>query len=247
MDKKQNTSTQIRTFYSDGFSYMNLKFFNTMLSISMSKFLEKDNTGRNVYDQNAVFTSLNYDQAYALYKTCQDILEGKINEVNLQLQYGNASVTLTRNKNGNFYDTMLSVNRDGRSVQFLFSKITQTADGTTRTIDMGLGSFYMTLEGFLTGINSERHLNKLTDDYIKSVNGNFDSNNQNQNNNQQNNYQNNRGGGYRKNYNRNYNNNYRGGYRNQNYGGNNQSYTKPSWDMPPNAEQQNLSSYQIGQ
>ena len=56
---------------------MNLKFFNTMLSISLSKFIEKDNTGRNVYDQNAVFISVNFEQAYALYKTCQDIFQAR--------------------------------------------------------------------------------------------------------------------------------------------------------------------------
>lgn len=248
-NKRSSTTTQIRTFYSDGFSYMNLKFFNTMLSISLSKFIEKDNTGRNVYDQNAVFISVNFEQAYALYKTCQDILENKVNEVNLQIKLGNATLILARNKNGNVYDTMLSVTRDNNSAQFLFSKITQIADNNSNTIEMGLGAFYKTLDGYLTGINSERHLNKLTDDYLKSIGVTNTPPNTPPNQNQTN-YQNNRNNDYPR-RNNNYN---RGGYNknyNSNYGRNNYNqnppYTKPPFDMPPNAEQQNISSYQIGQ
>ena len=252
MDNKRNATT-IRTLYSDGYSYMSLKFYNNMFSISLNKFLEKDNTGKNVYNQDSVFIALNYDQAYALYKICKDILDGKVNEVNFKIQIGNNSLVLGRANNNNQYDTILTITRDNNSTQFLFSKTTAAINNNPTTIEMGLGAFCKTIEGYLTGINSDRHLNKLTDDYLKSIGVSTNqntSNNQNQNQgNYQNNYQNNRGnyqkrGNYNRNYNRNYNSNYN---RNQGGGYNNPSYTKPAWDVPPNAEQQNLSTYQIGQ
>ena len=36
---KTATSTQIRNFYSDGLSYMNVKFFNTNLSFNLYPFI----------------------------------------------------------------------------------------------------------------------------------------------------------------------------------------------------------------
>ena len=72
-----------------------------------------------------------------------------------------------------------------------------------------------TIHGYLNGVNSERHLNKLTEDYAKLQEGKQG----NQNNNQ---YRNNNGyqknNGYQnKNYNNNYkNNNYQKNYNNPN-------------------------------
>lgn len=227
---------------------MTLKFYNTNLSFSLAKLEGKDNTGKNIYSKDNIYTNINYEQAYALYKACEDILNNTTQgEMELNITtFSGAVLTLKRIRNNNSFNTMLIITKENNIIPFYFTKIDQKVDNSTRSIEMGLGAFYKTIEGYLTGINADRHLDKFTEEFAKAG-GNA------QNNNSQQNFQQNKGNynqGYQKkwNNNRNYNNNnyrnnnYRNNYnRNNNPGG----YQKPSWEMPP--QQQNFSEYQINQ
>jgi len=74
-----NTTTQIRNLYSDGMSYMNIKFFNTNLSFSLYPFISKDNLGKSSYDmKNGQVTTVNFEGAAALELTIEDIINGKL-------------------------------------------------------------------------------------------------------------------------------------------------------------------------
>ena len=103
-----------------------------------------------------------------------------------------------------------------------------------------------TVEGYLTGINADRHLDKLTEDYAKlkegqsgqqggPQRGNFPQNNYQRNNwnGGNNNYRKNNNGGNFQRRNNNWNNN-----NNQNRNNNQQS-----WETKQNT--QNISTYQI--
>ena len=94
----------------------------------------------------------------------------------------------------------------------------------TKYLDSGLGAFVKTIEGYLTGINADRHLNKLTDDFIKiqnqkqqegapaqsnapQQNPNYSQNNNRGNWNRNNRYRNNRYNNYQNNSNNGWNQN----------------------------------------
>ena len=113
----------------------------------------------------------------------------------------------------------------------MFYQVKENGQFVSKIIECGLKSFKGILDGYLSGINADRHLDKLTDDFIKAQEGqNNNSGNNNNNNGNYNNYRKNYNG-YKKPYNnnRNYNNN----------GGNNNGN---NWNPP---KQQDLSSYQI--
>lgn len=175
---KTTTSTQIRNMYSEGVSYMNIKFFNTNLSFNLAPFMNKDQTGKSIYDfKNAQMTTVNFEGAFALYQTAKDIIENKINECNLVIPCsGGATLTLKRSMGTNGQmETVFSISKNNVIIPFLFATIdqviTENGQPVTRRIEVGLGSFMKTIEGYLTGINADRHLNKLTDDFVASQQG----------------------------------------------------------------------------
>lgn len=228
-----NTSTQIRNFYSEGISYLNIKFYNTNLSFKFSPFVSKDPGGISKYDlNNSQTTTVDYEGAYALYEVAEDIIKGKITECNLPIPCA-AGATLTIERKigiSGQMETIFSIQKNNVTIPFVFKTINQqvkeNGQFVTRVIECGLGAFKETIKGYLNGINSDRHLDKLTDDFAKS---------QNQSQNPQQNYGNN----YKNNYKKPYNN---GGYKKP-YNGNNNGYNNQnnqSW-----GRQQDMSSYNI--
>lgn len=234
-NRTTSTSTQIRNFYSDGMSYMNVKFFNTNLSFQLYPFISKDATGKSSYDmQKGQLTTVNFEGASALQMIAKDILDGKITECNLPIPCAaGASINLER-KMGPLgtMETIFSITKNGVTIPFKFTTLTiQVKDVNgqfvPKVIEHGLKAFERTIDGYLTGINADRHLDKLTDDFAKNQQG--------QNGQQNNGYNN---GGYKKkpytganNYNKQYNN----------YNQNNQN-NQNGWNPP---RQQDMSSYQI--
>ncbi len=237
-------STQIRNLYSDGNSYLNIKFFNTNLSLQFFKFSGKDETGRSSYQKQGLMTTVNFEAAYALYQASHDILTNKLtNEMRLVIPCaGGATLLLERRKNQNgVLETALSINKNGEIIPFVFSTITRQIQENntfvTNTIESGLGAFTKTIDGYLTGINSERHLNKLTEEYVKSLGENASTDTANTNANPPQQYQSN--SNYQKPYNPNYQ---RKQYNRGNF--NNYNRSRPQWDNN-NPPQQTISQYNI--
>lgn len=177
MDKPL-TTTLIRTIYSEGLSYMVIKFCNTSISFQFVPFVRKDEQGKNVYDtQRSQTTTLNWDSAYALLKFGQDIIDNKVTEGSIQVNGNQSTITLDHKTDQitNQPITIISLTKNNSTIQFKFSiqqvsvKNSITNQFQTSFIPAGLGAFIKMLEGYLTGINAERHLNKLTDDYVKSL------------------------------------------------------------------------------
>ena len=126
------------------------------------------------------------------------------------------------------YDTIFSITKAGNTVPFKFSvtpyQVKENGTMITKYLDSGLGAFVKTIEGYLTGINADRHLNKLTDDFIKiqnqkqqegapaqsnapQQNPNYSQNNNRGNWNRNNRYRNNRYNNYQNNSNNGWNQN----------------------------------------
>ena len=171
--QKTSTSTQIRNMYSDGMSYMNIKFYNTNLSFQLYPFTGKDQTGRSKYDtKNGQQTTVNFEGAYALYKAAKDIIDEKVQQTTLSVPCNGASLILERKlgMNGKM-ETVFSITKNNMTIPFRFNTIQQQVNINgqvqTKEIETGLGAFCKTIEGYLTGINSDRHLDKLTEDYAK--------------------------------------------------------------------------------
>lgn len=250
--QRTQTSTQIRNFYSEGMSYLNVRFFNTNLSFSFYPFISRDGNGISKYDmKNGQQTTVNYEGAYALYKIAMDILDNKVSECDLPVPcLAGAMVTLKREIGADGkYQTIFSITKNNMTIPFKF----QTTECTTRvngqvvttTIESGLGAFCKTLDGYLSGINADRHLDKLTEDFValQQQNGNNNSNNNNQQSNN-NSYSGNNNNGYR-----NYNNNNGGSYNKKPYYNNNKKpyYNNNGGWKPQSTQpnQQNMSSYNI--
>lgn len=233
-----NTSTQIRNFYSDGLSYLNTSFFNLRLSFKFYPYIGKGQNGLSTYDmKNGQNTTVDYEGASALSQIIEDIIDNKIQECDLPIPCA-AGATLKLHRgmgNEGKIETVFSINKNGVEIPFVFKtmsyQVKENGQFVTKIIECGLKSFQKVLDGYLGGINSDRHLDKLTDDYVKAQGNNGNNGGGNQNN----------GGNYRNNNYRkgNYNNNYKKPYNNNNgnYNGNS------SWEPPK--QQQNLSSYQI--
>ena len=172
---RTQTSTQIRNMYSDSMSYMNIKFYNTSLAFQLYPFTNKDNNGRSNYDMNnSLSTTVPYDSAFALYDACNSIIDGKTQELNLTIPCFNAELTLSRKKNQNGdYETILSISKNDMTIPFRFHTMTmdvvENGQHREKVIEVGLGNFMKTLDGYLSGVNADRHLDKLTEDYIKSM------------------------------------------------------------------------------
>lgn len=248
-NNRVNTSTQIRNLYSDGMSYLNISFFNTNLSFKFYPFLGRSNVGRSNYDlNNGLNTTVNFEGAFMLHNICTELIEGKRNDVDLTIPCAQgAQLMLQAKPNGNNVDVIFSIMKNNITIPHKFATMTYTTKNVngqpeTVTVQTGLGAFMKTIEGYLTGINADRHLDKMTEDYVKSLQNDQQQNN-NQNNNRpnnygNNNYRNNNNGGYKKQY----NNNYKRPYNNQN--GNNfpNNQQNNGWQPP---KQQDLATYQI--
>jgi len=232
-----NTSTQVRNFYSDGMSYINIKFYKMLLSFNFVPFVSKDTTGKSTYNPEAgMLTTVNWEGAYALYKTAMDIIENKVVSANIVVPCNQGTTLTLESKDPS--NTTFIITKNGGSIPFKFATQTRQdkdsgGNSVTTIIQTGLGAFASTLKGYLEGINADRHLDKLTEDYAKSQGGQ----NAGQNNQQTGGWQgNNQGqrGGYqnRGQYSR---NNNRSNYSRPNYGG---GYNN-------NQPQQNMSSYQV--
>lgn len=225
---KTSTSTQIRNMYSDGMSYMNIKFYNTNLSFQLYPYTGKDQNGRSKYDMhNGQQTTVNFEGAYALYRVGNDIIQNKVQQTSVSVPCNGASLLLERKlgMNGQM-ETVFSITKNNMTIPFRFNtiqqQINQNGQIQSQTIEVGLGAFVKTIEGYLTGINADRHLDKLTDDFAKMQESNTQQPQQQNNNNQRPQYNNNR-----KRYN-NYNNN---------------NYQRPPQQQQYN--QQSFSDYQI--
>ena len=241
------TSTQIRNLYSEGMAYLNMSFYNTNLSFKLYPYTGRDNSGRSSYDmKNGLSTTVNFEGAYILAQVSNDIIAGKIIETDVNIPCASgASIVLSSKVAPNGYpEVLFSINKNNTTVTFKFPVYIHTIkkpNGATETecIQSGLGAFKETVQGYLNGINADRHLDKFTEDYVKSLEGSQQQNNyNNQQNNNYNNFNNGNNNGYKKQYNPNYkkpyNQNYKKPYNNNN-GGN-------SWPPP---QQQNLDSYEI--
>lgn len=194
MQQKQATTTLIRTIYSEGYSYVVIKFYNTNLAFQFVPFLRKDETGKNIYDvAKAQSTTITQDSAYALFKFGSDILSNLLQEGTISVNGNNSVISIEKKFGPSGIETILSITKNGITIPFKFSTqiaiVKENGQQVQKLIDSGLGSFVKMLEGYLTGINSDRHLNKLTDDYVKSLENSQEQNQPQSMPQRQNNYQ----------------------------------------------------------
>lgn len=236
----KQVTTQIRNFYSDS-CYMNMSFFNTNLSFRFYPAMpQKDSMGRNSYDmKNGLTTTIDAEYAYALFKTIDDVLTNKVQECVLNIPCaGNATLSFKREQvpTGEIA-SFLVINKNNMTLAYRFpvTTITVKENGVVvnKTIESSLGAVQKTIDGYLTGINADRHLDKLTEAYVKSI----QQNNQNGQNNQSKDNQYNNG--YRN------NNKYNNKKWNNNYSNNKSNYQQQQQWSNPQPQQKDLSSYNI--
>lgn len=171
---KTSTSTQIRNFYSEDMSYMNIKFYNTSLSFQLFPFLEKGTDDRSKYDmRNGQQTTVSYEGAFALYQASKDIIDGKANEMSIEVECLEAKIKLERKlaPTGKM-ETIFTLSKKNVDIPFKFKtidiQVREQGQLITKQIEVQLGAFMKTIEGYLNGINADRHLDKLTADFANA-------------------------------------------------------------------------------
>lgn len=227
--QRQQTSTQVRTFFGDNV-YLGTKLYNNMFSVSIHTCTGRDQNQRPLWDLGALF-SMKYEDGAALAEACKIVVADPLNpkEVHLAIP-GNEKVLRfdCADNPATGFTAVLSVTKGNVKSDFPFSYTEidvsdRTPDGTPVMrkvrIQSQLIAFYRTLSGYLEGINTDRHLDKMTEDYARMQEGRQDHRDNGGNNNGG-------GGGYnnnRGNWNRNRNGNWNGGggYRNNNRNGGN--------------------------
>jgi len=69
------------------------------------------------------------------------------------------------------------INKNNESITFRFNihkyEVKENGQVVTKVIQTGLGVFAKILDGYLTGIGADRHLNKVPDNYENDENGNW--------------------------------------------------------------------------
>ena len=222
MAEKTKTSTQIRNLFSEGMSSLNMTFFNTYLSFNFTPFAGKDQNGSNRFDnQKALTTTVNWEGAFALWKACYEIIFNSADTLNVTIPCNQASLILEKKAPG---EVFVTISKNNETIPFKFSSLssTKTKDGQqiVEIIETGLGAFMKTINGYLEGVNSARHLDKLTEEFAKLK----------ENAGQQQPWKN-------KNFNNNRNNNWRN---NNQQGWKNNNNQQQNWETP---NQQNMSDY----
>jgi hypothetical protein len=237
-DQKPATNTNIRNIYSEGLSYINIRFYNFNLSFAFTPFASKNPNGTSQYNSQAsISTTVSYDGAHAIYQIATDIINGKEAAKGVLLIVpcvGGTQLILERKPTmSGQMETIFTISKNGTSIPFRFPthpyQVKENGQMVTRIVESGLGTFAKTILGYLTGVNADLHLNKMKEDYIKSLG---DGNQQ-------------QDGGYKPQYsdrNPNFKKNYKRQYENRSNSNSNQELWETS---QPNT--QNISAYSIQQ
>jgi len=126
----------------------------------------------SVYGKKGIMTTINWDQAAAIYIVANDIINGKraAQEISMTIPCaGGTSLALerTHGQTGQM-ETFLSINKNNESITFKFNiievQVKENNQMVVKVIEAGLGAFAKILEGYLEGINANAHLDKFGDD-----------------------------------------------------------------------------------
>jgi hypothetical protein len=164
-------------------SQLYITFFNANLSFQWRPFTGKNQNGVDQYDKNpkggrAITTAgINPDYASTMVKMINEIGEGKHAEGCQYVMECNGGIKITFERKAEANGTMvhwLNVARDnGPAVQFRFNTTTfmskQNGQLVQVTTEARLHQFRDILQAYLSGINSDLHLNKWTEDTAKAA------------------------------------------------------------------------------
>lgn len=166
-------NTYVRSLYSEGLSSIMISFFNTNLTLSFTPCIGKNHMGLDQYDfKKSLRTSINYEMVTFLYLVSKSIIDGKYAEqqVSAVLQCNNNTTLILEYKPDQYnqMDSYLTINKNNETISFKFKthiyRVKENGQMITKIIQSGLGAFVKTLDGYLTGINADGHLNKIADD-----------------------------------------------------------------------------------
>lgn len=166
-------NTYIRTLYSEGLSSIMIGFFNENLSFSFAPCIGKNHSGFDQFDiPKSLRTTINYEMASFLYQLAMSVVNGKYAEQQISgVIHCNNNTTLIFEYKPDQYNQMgscLTINKNNEMISFKFKthiyRVKENGQMITKIIQSGLGALAKTLDGYLTGINADGHLNKLLDD-----------------------------------------------------------------------------------
>ena len=161
-------STFLRNLYSPGFSCILVSYYKVNLSLLFQAFEGTEpRTGWDAYSKRGLMTTVNYDGAYGLWQACHYIIHSNAETLTATIHCArNATLTIEKKAPG---EVFITISKDGQFVSHKFASLTAKVkeEGgveTVEVIEAGLGVFMKTIDGYLSHINADAHLNKLGDD-----------------------------------------------------------------------------------
>ena len=269
--QREATTTMVRNLYdapSESASInLNIKLFDMMLALQLRPLRSRKEDGTNDWmpifiqqpgqkgypNPETPMAVIDYPKAYTLYEAVQMIIRDKDICLSAGIQIKDGTLSLDRNVSPDgTRRTTLTISKNGKVTVFPFrtSEVQVMVPGgqfEKRVIESSLGEFGEVLRGYLNGINTDRHQNKLTDKYVESLGASAKPPNQSSFQQQSvNRYQG--GGGYNNRGNQQYGGN-RGNFRgNNNYnrgGGYNRSNNYNSGNQQPQQGYQNMNNFTV--
>ena len=172
-------STGIRNLYSKGYSAIFVSFYGMNLSFRFMPFVPRPAKRDSIHDfhydnVNAITTTVDCVGAFALYEAATNIINGKEASQGMQLTIpcaAGVSLVFERKpgQDGQM-ETFLVIIKNDVVIPFKFNtyqaQVRENGQMVTKITETGLGTFAMTIFGYLTGIGAGNHLSKLFDEEI---------------------------------------------------------------------------------
>ena len=178
-NRRNQPSTYVRILRSPGYSSLLIFYYGERLTFSFAPYLGEDYKGHHQYSQSEFLrTTFDYEAAVCLYLIAKSISDGKDPENQRHFVRNIYNMTLTfeyRPDENNEMSAYLTIaNKDNnKTIQFKFEthpyKVMEKGQMVEKVIQSGVGVLVKTLNGYLSGIGANNHLNKFTDEELENL------------------------------------------------------------------------------
>jgi hypothetical protein len=175
-DKVPNT--QIKILHAPGYSFLILSYFKSYLVFNFVPWLNKDDTGRNIYSKEThLSTSIKTDEAAFFCIQAARILDGKVSgepiEAIIPCNNGTTITFEYKPDENNQMSAYLIINKNDLTIPFRFPTIEyqEKIDGqlVTTVVQTGLGIFVLILGCYITGYAANHYLDRNNEGYNEAL------------------------------------------------------------------------------
>jgi len=153
-----------------------MSFYQADLTLSFRPYIGKDYRGLSNYCHKTFLSmAITYEGAALFFITAMRIIDGRDSDKQIQAMFTRVNgATLTfeyKPDENNQMTAYLVIDKNNLVIPFRFSthtyQVKENGQMVTKIMQSGLIAFVKVLEGYLTGVGSDNHVNKLGDEVEK--------------------------------------------------------------------------------